>query len=190
MEGKLRNKIRSWIKGLKEKTKIIEGEKPVDTHFSSWYDYPSQEEAYKYFKLKSEKFLHIDGWNEFSGKANARFKLFDASGNETTGQLKERYYIKIDLPGPVPMYWVKVEKISIASDFLQITVRPSSDPSSLNESSNTTAHFFQSDAVSIFTFKRYNNRLYAAETGRNEKVNNKEPEAGERKNRRLWHYRR
>ncbi|MBX9853597.1 MAG: hypothetical protein K2X86_17780 [Cytophagaceae bacterium] len=180
MTGKLRNKIRSWIKGLKEKSKIIEGEKPVGTHFSSWHDYSSPEEAGKVFKLKSEKFLQIDGWNEFSGKANASFELYDSSGNKTSGQLKKGYYIKIDLPGPVPMYWVQIEKVSRPPDFLQIIVRPSHDPTSEKEA-NTTVHFFQSEAVSIFTLKRYNNRLYAAETGKNEKINKKEPESGEMK---------
>lgn len=66
------------------------------------------------------------------------------------------------------------------TDHASFTVRPSHDPADKNSCDAGTEHFFKSSATGTFEVEKKANKRIASETGINESVNNKDPEAGNR----------
>ena len=87
-------------------------------------------------------------------------------------------YLKIDIPGPGSLTgggydWMKIESIeedhpTAEHEGITMKVRPAQNPTGNNED---TAHFFKSEATSIFIVRRERNRVIAEVHGRNEVAN-------------------
>jgi hypothetical protein len=120
----------------------------------------------------------VNAWSQIPGVANARFELYSPDGEPLTrNQVQNGDFIKIDLPGPLPFYWVKVIEVSEQPDRAQFAVQPTSDPTDKDDKT-ATDHFFQSKARSIFRTERDGKVITAMEIGIDEAINNKEEEAG------------
>jgi len=110
--------------------------------------------------------------------ANAVFELFDSNGRRSPRyRVQNGDFIMIDLPGPLPFYWVRVIEMSDDENAAQFTVQPTHDPTD-NDDKTVTDHFFQDKARSIFRVELKENEITAMEIGVNEAINNQKEEAG------------
>ncbi len=145
----------------------------------------SDGEASRFFKDARDRYMNINNWSEMAGLLSAKFWLCDEHGNEVNRQPKTGDHIKIDLPGPGPSEggsydWVRIEEIRIdqskgaIDEYYAMVTRPCPDP---RKSSEVVAHFYKDSATSTFLIQRVGNEVVASEEGRNEVVNNDEPEA-------------
>src|SRR5690606_6189891 len=87
------------------------------------------------------------------------------------------YFIRIMLPAPTPENWVKVTQMREEDELAEFTVSPCRDPQELEED---VEHFFIKEATSTFRVELKDRTIYAYEIGKNEGVNNKDAEAGNR----------
>ncbi|HEX8548874.1 MAG TPA: hypothetical protein VF691_18050 [Cytophagaceae bacterium] len=170
--------LKKFSNKLSEEAQILKGEKGLNKTYHSFKAYSNEQEAKNIFTRQAEKFLNISTWDQFSGPENASFKHYDASAAPITNdKVNVGDYISIDLPGPLPIYWVRVEKVIIEPELVNITVRPSEDPTSSN--TEKTKHFFTDDATSAFILERKGKELHAYEIGKNEVINNNEKAGAE-----------
>lgn len=138
----------------------------------------TEQEANRFFAVVKERLLDVNNWGTLAKVPVATFSLLDTNKQEVSGEAKEGYYFKIDIPGPGThngegFDWVKVESIVSETgddqEYLSMRVRPVSNP---NNDNNDVAHFLTDDATSTFQVKRIGKTIYAEEFGRNELPNN------------------
>lgn len=168
------------VREVKEEAKVIKGEKSKDKTYPSSRTFPDEAAAKQEFLHAKERLFNVNGWSDIPGLANSGFQLYSASGQPLDRrQVQSGDFIEIDLPGPLPMYWVEVLDVKVEDDKGEFTVKPSQDPTG-EEDPETTAHFFQEDARSTFMVERRGNKLVAKEIGTDEAINKEEPEAGDK----------
>lgn len=177
----LKEKASEGIRGLKEEAKVLKGEKTKDKQYVSTRKFDNEGSAEAEFRKAVERLYNINAWSDIPGVANAAFELFSSNGQPVKrDQVQKEDFVRIDLPGPLPFYWVKVVEVSAESDHAQFTVQPSYDPTK-REGKVVTDHFFQDQARSIFRIERHGAEIIAMEIGLNEAINNQEAEAGEKR---------
>lgn len=164
------------IDQLKHETKAVQGEATKDKTYSSQNTFPDEATARKAFAQSVEKLLNVNGWSGLSA-FTADFSLYDSIGREKpAGPVQQGDYIQILLPGPTPENWVRVTDVASGERCVQFTVQPSHDPGSSHP--EQTEHFFSEQARSTFRVELVGNTIRAAEIGRDESINNQQPEAG------------
>lgn len=171
MKIKLPRKLRSVFKR-------VAGKKPVYSTFSSAREYVNKEAAKKAFEEMRPLFLSVNNWTKFSGAGNASFHHYDEDGNPVNRQVKTGDLIKVVLPGPLPLYWVRIEQIRNEYRYISVKVRPYYDPVNKPLRKNITAHFFTRKTSSRFVLKRDHHLIIAEVRGKEEYINNQDPEAG------------
>lgn len=172
--------IKDWIEKAKTEVKALKGEGVKDKLYSSQKDFPTAEAASKEFEKASEKLFLVNEWSRLPG-VTSKFALYNSMGEKKSGKVQLNDYIQILLPGPSPENWVIVTKINEEELMKEFVVSPSKDPTKHDMNQEKVEHFFVDEATSTFRIELDGNRLYAAEIGKNEGVNNKGMEAGKRK---------
>jgi hypothetical protein len=175
----IKEKASHGIREIREEAKVIKGEKSKDKTYSSSKEFADAESAKVGFERAVDKLFDVNAWSDIPGIANAAFELFSQDGKP----LKRNYvengdFIKIDVPGPLPFYWVKVTEITKEENSAQFSVQPTYDPTDRKDDKTVTDHFFQDQARSIFRVERNGREIAAMEIGLNEAINNQEVEAG------------
>jgi hypothetical protein len=163
---------------IQEEAKVIKGDKSKHKKYSSHRDFSDEESAKNELTRCKERLFDVNSWSDIPGIANASFELHGADGQP----LRKKYpeigdFVKIDLPGPLPFFWVRVIDMTTDDDMAQFIVQPSHDPAD-NQDKTTTKHFFRDQARSIFRVERHGSQITAMEIGLNESINNRETEAG------------
>jgi len=171
----------SASKGLDEARKeaeVLKGEESKDKMYSSSRRFDDQDSAAFEFSRSRERLFNVNKWSDIPGIANAGFMLHDPSGNPLKKDIVEKNdFIRIDLPGPLPFYWVKVNEVRDGDDVAEFVVQPTHDPTH-DDDKTVTDHFFQDRARSIFRVERKGSEIVAMEIGLNEAINNDSEEAG------------
>ncbi|MBC7694990.1 MAG: hypothetical protein H7141_06025 [Burkholderiales bacterium] len=137
----------------------------------------SVDEAIKLFGQAKHRLLDINSWQKISGKGSAEFRLTDKNGHVLkSNRPRVGNLIRIKLPAPGNKLgsgydWVRIEVFKHVKDILKdeevygFRVRPIKNPLKQTE---TSAHFYTSDASSTFLLKRTSEILSVMEIGRNE----------------------
>lgn len=176
----IKDKASEGIRKIKEEAKVIQGEKSKDKRYASSRDFGDEKKATSAFSGCVERLYDVNAWSDIPGVANANFELYDSDGKPLKKtKVETGDFIKIDLPGPLPFFWVKVNEVSEGEGFAQFTVQPSFDPTE-DDDKRETDHFFQDQARSIFRVERHGQEITAMEIGINEAINNQDEEAGEK----------
>lgn len=174
----LKEKASEGLDKIKEEGEVLKGEKSKDKMYSTSRRFDDADSASFEFSRSKERLFNVNAWSNIPGVANANFELFTAAGEPLNrGTVENGDFIKIDLPGPLPFYWVKVVEVSGDERSAQFTVQPTYDPTD-NDDKTITDHFFQDKARSIFRVERNGNEIVAMEIGIDEAINNQEGEAG------------
>lgn len=172
--------VKDWIAKLKKEIKALQGEGVKDELYSSEKEYATEEEAVREFEKATEKLFLVNEWSRLPG-ISSEFMLYNSRGERKSGKAQLHDYIKINLPGPVPENWVIVTRINKQDRMKEFVVSPSKDPTEFNKNPEQIEHFFVDEATSTFRIECEGKKLYAAEIGKNEGVNNEGMEAGKRK---------
>lgn len=177
--------------GIKEKAKdvadkiqkegeVLRGDRSKDKQYVSSNTFPDEEAAKRAFMKSRERLFDVNGWSDIPGIANSTFTLYTATGQPLAAHMpKIGDYIKIDLPGPVPLNWVEVTDVTEGSDLAEFTVKPASDPTKETDK-NVTDHFFHDKARSTFRVERRGHEVLGMEIGINEGINKDKEEAGDK----------
>lgn len=174
----IKEKASKGVEEIKKEAQVLKGEESKDKVYSSVRVFDDEDSAKFEFSRSKERLFNVNAWSKIPGVANSTFELFGEDGNPVERyQVQKGDFIKIDLPGPLPFYWVKVNEVSAENDSAQFTVQPTYDPTH-DDDKTVTDHFFQDQARSIFRIERYGNEIKAMEIGVNEAINNQEAEAG------------
>lgn len=126
-------------------------------------------------------------WHELAGPLSAEFTLHDSTGEKTGLDVREGYYIRINIPGTGPKAgkgydWVKVVALDDRRNstgneaFFGMKVQPCHNPLTHDPA---TAHFFRSKASSTFIISRMANLVVSSYHGRNELPNNDTDRTGD-----------
>lgn len=174
----LKDKASKGLENIKEEGKVLKGEKSKDKIYSTSRRFDDADSASFEFSRSKERLFNVNAWSNIPGVANASFELFTQEGEPLNrNAVQNGDFIKIDLPGPLPFYWVKVIEMSEEKDSAQFTVQPTYDPTD-DDDKTVTDHFFQDKARSIFRVERKDVEITAMEIGIDEAINNHEDEAG------------
>ena len=176
----IKEKASQGFREIKEEAKVLKGEKSKDKIYSSSRAFDSEPAAKEELEESKRKLFDVNGWSKIPGVANASFEIYSPFGQPLEKkQVETGDFIKIDLPGPLPFYWVKVNEIIDEEDYAQFTVQPTHDPTKGKDEA-VTDHFFQDRARSIFRVEKIGSEITAMEIGLNEAINNQEGESGEK----------
>lgn len=174
----IKEKASKAVEGIKKEANVVKGSESKDKVYSTTRKFDDVDAAVFEFARSRERLLNVNGWSRIAGIANATFELFSADGKPLDKyQVENGDFIKIDLPGPLPHYWVKVIDIKDQQDMSQFTVQPSHNPTE-DDDRNVTDHFFKAKARSTFRVERKDGEITAMEIGENEAINNQDAEAG------------
>ena len=169
--------IKQVIKDVKKEAKVLFGQGTKDKRYVSHQKYSDKDAADRAFKKSKAKLFHVEQWSELPGLAS-KFELYNHGGERYRAEKPQiGDFIRILLPLPVPENWVKITDIQDHADKAEFTVHPSRDP---QESDNDIEHFFVDEASSTFKVERKSNTIYAYEIGKDEGINNRGEEAGDR----------
>ena len=155
-------------------------EKGAHNGVSKVVELPTREEAMAVLSMAKRKLLDINNWDKLAGTGSATFQLTDIDGSPLYNQIPEvGQLIRIERPGPgnpsgSGYDWVVIEafdeEVDVDRDqeIYSMRVRPIPNPLNPKEES---AHFYTSDATASFLITRFQNKVTAAEKGRNEVLN-------------------
>ena len=176
----IKDKASEGIKEIKEEAKVIKGEKSKDKVYSSARQFENEAAAKEAFNEATRKLFDVNAWTNIPAIANSAFELYSERGQPLhRPRVEKGDFIKIDLPGPLPFYWVMVTEVSEGDHEAQFTVKPTYDPTD-DDDKQVTDHFFQEQARSIFRVERNGKEITAMEIGINEAINNQKLEAGDK----------
>ncbi|MBN8824259.1 MULTISPECIES: hypothetical protein [unclassified Spirosoma] len=165
------------IDRIEHEVQALQGDATKDVSYSSERTFASEAEAQVAFRLAVSKLLNVNGWSGLSS-LTADFQLYDTNGQpKPNGHPQVGDYIRVALPGPMPENWVHVRDFSSTENRVEFTVNPSHDP---HESTGQIEHFFHKEAQSTFRVELTGKTITASEIGRQEGINNQQPEAGNR----------
>lgn len=177
----IKEKASEGIEKIKEEAQVLKGEKSKDKQYSSTRNFTDEMSAKLEFARAKERLFDVNGWSRIPGIANAIFELYSQDGNAVKrNRVEKGDFMKIDLPGPLPFYWVKVTGLSDEDSRAEFTVQPTYDPTDKDDRT-VTDHFFQDQARSTFRVERTGSEITAMEIGINEAINNQKEEAGEKR---------
>ena len=177
----MKEKAAEGVREIKEEAKVVQGEKSKDKVYKTSREFESEEAARTEFLQSKQRLFDVNAWTNIPALVNSAFILFTADGRplKEKARVEEGDFIKIDLPGPLPFYWVKVNEVSEGEQEAQFTVQPTYDPTD-NDDKTVTDHFFQDRARSIFRVELRGREIHGMEIGINEAINNQKQEAGEK----------
>lgn len=176
----VKGKIKDIAGKVKEEADVLKGEKGKDRTYTSSRKFPDEEMARREFTRSKARLFDINAWSDIPGLANASFTLHTSTGVPSDAKApKVDDLIKIDLPGPVPFYWVQVIDVVEEMDMAEFRVKPTNDPAKSGQSERTD-HFFKSKARSTFRVERQGNEIRGMEIGTDETINNDKEEAGDK----------
>lgn len=177
---KIKDNASDNMNGVKEEAKVLKGEASKDKTYSTSRIFDDADSATFEFSRSVERLFNVNNWSNIPGVANANFELFDPAGNPLQkSKVAKGDFIKIDLPGPLPYYWVKVTDLKEEKVRAEFTVQPTYDPTHRDDKT-ITDHFFQDRARSIFRVELDGREIVAMEIGLDEAINNQEAEAGKK----------
>lgn len=166
---------------VKQEAKVLLGDKSKDKVYSSRNDFPDEATAAREFTRSVTKLFRVDAWSDLPG-FNSTFELYGNNGErKAEGQPRVGDYIRISLPGPLPENWVEIIDLRTSDQEAEFTVSPSPHPQPKSpDEAKEVKHFFHKEATSTFRVKRQGNAIEAFEIGKNEAINNRGEEAGDR----------
>ena len=168
------------IEKIKEEAKVLKGEKSKHKTYSTTREFIDEVSANLEFSRAKERLFDVNAWSSIPGIANAVFELHGPDGKFLQkNHVDKGDFIKIDLPGPLPFYWVKVTDLASSDTSAEFTVQPTYDPTERDDKI-VTDHFFKDQARSIFRVERNGREITAMEIGLDEAINNEKEEAGEK----------
>jgi hypothetical protein len=175
----IKEKAAKGMEEIKKEAKVLKGEQSKDKSYSTSRHFEDEDAARFEFSRSRQRLFNVNAWSDIPGVGNANFELYSREGKP----LRRNYvqmgdFVKIDLPGPLPFFWVKVTEVKDEPDHVEFTVQPTYDPTDTNGDKTVTDHFFQDQAKSIFRIERTGQDITAMEIGLNEAINNKEVESG------------
>ena len=176
----LKESTTKGIKKIREEAKVLKGEKSKNKTYSTTREFTDEGSASLEFPRVKERLFDVNAWSSIPGIANAVFELHRPDGKF----LRKNYvdkgdFIRIDLPGPLPFYWVRVTDLSASDTRAEFMVQPTYDPTERDDKT-VTDHFFKDQARSIFRVERNGREITAMEIGLDEAINNEKAEAGEK----------
>ncbi len=176
----MKDKASQGMEGMKKEARVLQGEESKDKKYATSRKFDDEDAARFEFSQGRQRLFNVNAWSNIPGILNSGFELFGRDGKPLQrDEVQNGDFIKIDLPGPFPFYWVRVVEITNEPDRAQFTVQPTYDPTH-NDDKTETDHFFQDQARSIFRIERNGNEITAMEVGVNESINNQEVEAGKK----------
>ncbi len=174
----LKDKAKDVADNLKNEAEVIKGDRSKDKVYTSTNEFPDEVQAKREFTFARERLFQVNDWSDIPGIGNADFTIYDPDGSKVDNRMVAvGDFLKIDLPGPVPMYWVEVIDLKDEDDFAEFAVKPASDPTTTKDP-EVVDHFFQEGARSVFRIERKGNQLSGFEIGINEAINNQGEQAG------------
>ena len=140
---------------------------------------PAVKDARQVFLQACTRLLNPNIWNALAGNEQAVFNQADKTGKKLERPVREKDFIKINIPGPGTKTgkgfdWVQVVRIEDRRDAdaqdesLALRLDVCADPT---DTTGKTAHFFRQGASSSFKIRRNNNQVSASYYGRNERIN-------------------
>ncbi len=156
---------------------VVKDINSVDTFFEHTEVYESEDKTTIVFSYQKKNLLYISLWSQLSG--NATFIHYDQQAQKVERQAEVGDFVAIDLPGPLPLFWVHVTEIINNINEVKVKVQPTYDPTAQPVQKDITAHFFTREAENILTIGRNGNKISAKVIGLCEVVNNEKPEAGD-----------
>lgn len=171
-------KLQNALDRIQYETDLLQGEETRDVSYTSEHTFPNESTAREAFAQSVTKLLNVNGWSALSS-FTADFILHGPTGEpKAGGPPQPGDYIQIRLPGPMPENWVSVTHTDMNENRAEFTVQPSHDPHETDPSK--IEHFFHQQARSTFRVELAGNTITASEIGKNEGINNQEPQAGNR----------
>ncbi|RDV14982.1 hypothetical protein DXT99_11910 [Pontibacter diazotrophicus] len=172
--------LKDMFEDLKKEVKVVQGEETKDKEYSNHNEFADEATAIKEFERSKKKLFAVNTWSKIAG-SNSEFRLYDERGRRTTAEKPEiGYYIEIILPASTIDNWVKVTAIREEANLAEFVVHPSEKPQERGQEEKVIEHFFIKEASSTFRVMREGKTLHAYEIGRNEGINNRGDEAGDR----------
>ena len=109
----IKEKASKGVEEIKKEAQVLKGEESKDKVYSSVRVFDDEDSAKFEFSRSKERLFNVNAWSKIPGIANSTFELFGEDGNPVERyQVQKGDFIKIDLPGPLPFYWVKVNEVS------------------------------------------------------------------------------
>lgn len=169
--------IKDFFQSVFQGGKAMKGDPVIDKEYSSQNSFPDQEAAKTAFEQAKVKLFDVDDWSNLPG-LTSEFELHDRNGRRTLNRKPEiGDFVRIMLPGPTPENWVQIIDLKVSDATAEFTVSPSEDPT---DKEDDIEHFFAKEATSTFKVELKGLTLYAHEIGKNQGVNNRGEEAGDR----------
>ncbi len=172
--------IKDIVNKVVKEVQVVVGEETKDKLYTNENNYPDEATAIREFERAKKKLFDVNLWTNLEG-INSTFQLFDERGRRTTAPQPEvGYYVRIILPATTIENWVQVSAVTVQENMAEFIVHPSEKPSELTEEEGEVQHFFVKEASSTFRVERQGTKLIGSEIGKNEGINNKGEEAGNR----------
>lgn len=173
--------LKDIVNKVKKELEVVQGEATKDKLYTNTNTFPDEATAKTELAKSKQKLFDVNRWTDMAG-INSTFELFDGFGRKSTAQKPEvGYFIRIILPASAIENWVKITEINEEADAAEFVVHPSEKPTAQAEGEeNEIKHFFIKEASSTFRVERQGSKLIGYEIGRNEGINNKGEEAGNR----------
>ena len=123
-------------------------------------DFPTIADATAHYAIVKRRLLLVNGWHKVAGALSAKFQLITPDNKEGDREAQLGDYLRIIIPGPVCEIgdgydWVLVEALEQFAEgdteAIGFRVRPCA---AHFNSSNQTAHFYDTDACSCFIVMR------------------------------------
>lgn len=170
-------KIKDIVDSIQHGVDLLKGEEAIDKTFCSQNSCRDENTAREAFGKAREKVFDVNRWSSLSA-ITADFILHDQLGRpKPTGRPEVGDHIRVELPGPAPENWVQVIQVEDDENKAGFTARPCADP---RDKTGSTEHFFTDASTSTFRVSLVGLTVFACQIGENERVNNQNPEAGER----------
>jgi hypothetical protein len=171
-------KLNKIVDRIQHEAQVLRGEETKDMTYASQNTFPDEVSALEAFQRSKDKLFNVTGWSSLS-RFTANFTLHDQAGNPKPGAYPQiGDYIQVVLPGPMPENWVQVIHTITDDKRVEFTVQPSSGPR--EKKADEVEHFFNHKARSTFRVELDGLTITASEIGKNEEINNQQPQAGER----------
>src|SRR5688500_16837726 len=135
----IKEKASKGVDKIKKEAKVLKGEEPKNKLYATSRKFDDEDAAKFEFARSKERLFNVNGWSKIPGIANATFELFSREGVPMDKyQVEDGDFIKIDLPGPLPFYWVKVVEVKQEEDSAEFSVQPTYDPTDKKEDKTVT----------------------------------------------------
>jgi len=165
---------------VQKEWEVLMGENSKDKFFMNEVTYPDEASARQAFARSKQKLFNVNGWSKLAG-INSTFQLFTPGGEKSTAPKPTvGDYMKIVLPGTAIENWVTISEVVDEENVAQFVVNPSPKPAPIADNVAEVKHFFAKEASSTFRVYLDGTTVKGMEIGKEEVINNKGEEAGDR----------